>query len=49
MFGCLGDCVRVDVRLGAEVQRNDQAGGQKEVWGILVEVRFKPATSVVLS
>ena len=44
-----GACVRVGVRLGADVQRKGQAGGQKEVWEILVEVRFEPATSVVLT
>ena len=49
VFGSLCVCVRVGVRLGGEVQRKGQAGGQKEVWEILVEVGFEPATSAVLS
>ena len=49
VIGCLGVCVRVGVRLRAEVQRKGQAGGQKKIWEFLVEVRFEPATSVVMS
>ena len=37
---------QVGVRLGAEVWRKGQTGGQKR---ILVEMGFEPATSVVLS
>ena len=47
-FVYLGGCGwgRVGVRVGAEVWRKGQAGGQKE---FLVEMGFEPATSVVLS
>ena len=46
VIGCLSDCVRV----GAGVQRKGQAGGRKKrSLEILMEVRFEPATSLVMS
>ena len=46
VFGCLVGCGwdRAEVKVGAEVCRKGQAGGQKE---FLAEMGFEPATSVV--